>query len=492
MGRFCNTLVLLFIVAGCTAYPKKMAVLKRELAMDSSTAEYRVYGTNGKNRLLALEERGRLYQLQGKWRESARTYKEVMDYFIEYSEVKPELSAGDALKSAIASTYGNDMSKDYAPIAFEQMMVHTLDAFNRLALKEWDGFGVNVRNLETWRNETARTYNDTGTHSTDNIYSLYLIGLYHEAIGDRSNALKAYRDIERMQNGSATVEDVINHLSGTASSKEYTVKAGDSLGSIAYGNGISISRLKELNGLSDYKIRIGQKLRIPEAKVANATDGEVVLFVEDGFIPPKREHLSYRDIVIATIPTATPMYTAFDSLPCEDGLITATESGRKIAKTQVLCDLAPLAAKALSEMESEIARRQISRATVKTTTQGALSTAAVGAGAAGFIVLAASKDKHLAAILLGAAAVASIGSIAVGVYNRASEHADLRSWLLLPRQVQIARFRMSPGTHTLRLQQSGMYNDVQVDVKAGKISIVHCITVPNIMRSFSACLDKIK
>ncbi len=52
--------------------------------------------------------------------------------------------------------------------------------------------------------------------------------------------------------------------------KEYVVKSGDTLGAIAYGNGITIRQLKELNGLSSTGIRVGQKLKIPAEKVAAA------------------------------------------------------------------------------------------------------------------------------------------------------------------------------------------------------------------------------
>ena len=431
MRRFI-LLVVIALVAGCKSYPEKISNLKRELAGDSSIAEYRIYAPQGLNRLLALEECGRLYQLKGDWRKSALTYKDAMDYFIEYSEVRPQISASETLRNAIASTYGNDMSRDYAPIAFEQMMVHTLDISNRLALKEWDGFGINVRNLEIWRNECKKS-------SADNAYSLYLIGLYHEAIGDKSNALKAYRDIERMQGRTANVREAIRNL------------------------------------------ETGAKLN----------EGEIVVFVEDDFIPPKRERYSYKDVLLTTMVSAMPEYSQFDSLPCEDGLLVIKEGGSRVAKTQVLCDFAPLAAKALEEIMDGIVARQISRTSVKSTTQGAFAATAVGAGAVAAV--AAARSDQRVAIISGAIAVAAaIGVVAVSAYIRASERADLRSWLLLPRQVQIARFKMKPGRHTLRLYKSGMHQDVQVDVKAGKISVVHCITAPNIMRSFSACLDKIK
>lgn len=52
--------------------------------------------------------------------------------------------------------------------------------------------------------------------------------------------------------------------------KEYVVKSGDSLGKIAYSNGITIKCLKEMNGLKKNTIRIGQKLKIPAEKPAAA------------------------------------------------------------------------------------------------------------------------------------------------------------------------------------------------------------------------------
>ena len=50
------------------------------------------------------------------------------------------------------------------------------------------------------------------------------------------------------------------------STKEYVVKSGDTLGSIAYGNGINIRQLKELNGLKSDALRVGQKLKVPAEK----------------------------------------------------------------------------------------------------------------------------------------------------------------------------------------------------------------------------------
>ena len=444
------------VLSGCKSYPEKMAVLKNEIAIDSAVSEYRAYDIDGGNRLLALEERGRLCQLKGDWRGSAREYKAAMDHFLAICETKPEVSVGDALNDAIASTYGNDHTRDYSPCAFEQMMLHTLDAFNRLALGEWDDFGVDVRNLEIWRNEaTALIETDTEVlrtngvmssssaasdlfrvnavkRSTDNIYALYLIGLYHEIIGDMSNARIAYRDIERIKRGTATVKESLKNL-------DVSMKA---------------------------------------------EEGEVIVFFEEGFIPPRREHKIYASGLVTSISAATPTYTAFDCMPYEGGGALLIRGGGVVAKTRLLCDLAPLVAKSLDESMSGIITRQIARTSIKAATQGTLSAVAIGAG----LVTASGKDSMSIAI----AGVATFGSIAMGIYSEASERADLRSWLLLPRQVQIARFPMKAGKHKLSLASAGMKEDVVAEVKPGQKTIVHCTAVPNVMKAFAVCTDKIK
>ena len=71
------------------------------------------------------------------------------------------------------------------------------------------------------------------------------------------------------------------HAPYTGATKEYVVKAGDTLGAIAYGNGINIRQLKELNGLASDSLKVGQKLKIPAEKVvAPRTDRK---------LPPAKE-----------------------------------------------------------------------------------------------------------------------------------------------------------------------------------------------------------
>ena len=60
------------------------------------------------------------------------------------------------------------------------------------------------------------------------------------------------------------------YVSYAGATRDYIVKSGDSLGAIAYGNGITIRQLKELNSLKSNRLSIGQKLKVPAGKAAVA------------------------------------------------------------------------------------------------------------------------------------------------------------------------------------------------------------------------------
>ena len=76
----------------------------------------------------------------------------------------------------------------------------------------------------------------------------------------------------------------------SGATKEYVVKSGDTLGAIAYGNGINIRQLKELNGLESDVLKIGQKLKIPAEKVvAPAVTVKPAPVVKKETAPAKQE-----------------------------------------------------------------------------------------------------------------------------------------------------------------------------------------------------------
>ena len=77
-------------------------------------------------------------------------------------------------------------------------------------------------------------------------------------------------DVETPASAPAPAKKSSSFTPYTGATKEYVVKSGDTLGAVAYGNGINIRQLKELNGLKNDNLRVGQKLKVPAEKPARA------------------------------------------------------------------------------------------------------------------------------------------------------------------------------------------------------------------------------
>ena len=109
----------------------------------------------------------------------------------------------------------------------------------------------------------------------------------------------------------------------TGATKEYVVKNGDTLGAIAYGNGINIRQLKELNGLSGDVLRIGQKLNIPAdgkpaAKAAKAEAPKAAAAAKKEEVPveaPKADDAKKEDAAAEAQPAAAEDAAKNDAAP---------------------------------------------------------------------------------------------------------------------------------------------------------------------------------
>ncbi len=86
-----------------------------------------------------------------------------------------------------------------------------------------------------------------------------------------------------------------------------------------------------------------------------------------------------------------------------------------------------------------------------------LASAAVKAGvAAGAGALTKSKE---------------VGYLTFLLLNVANE-PDLRSWLSLPAEFQLARFRLPAGRHRVQVEFGGQLSAREVEVRPGRVSVV--------------------
>jgi len=72
-----------------------------------------------------------------------------------------------------------------------------------------------------------------------------------------------------------------------------------------------------------------------------------------------------------------------------------------------------------------------------------------------------------------------VGNILANLYNLSSERADTRSWLTLPQSSKILRSDLTPGNHSLSLKIGGVNKQINVDVKANRITLVNIIATGN-------------
>ncbi|ATB27893.1 COG3014 family protein [Melittangium boletus] len=79
-----------------------------------------------------------------------------------------------------------------------------------------------------------------------------------------------------------------------------------------------------------------------------------------------------------------------------------------------------------------------------------------------------------AGLAAGAGALArseAVGALTFLVLN-ATNQPDLRSWLSLPAEFQVARLRLPAGLHTVRVEAPGLSTSREVEVKAGRVRVV--------------------
>ncbi|NTX53483.1 hypothetical protein HUA74_01190 [Myxococcus sp. CA051A] len=88
--------------------------------------------------------------------------------------------------------------------------------------------------------------------------------------------------------------------------------------------------------------------------------------------------------------------------------------------------------------------------------------------------------KQLASVAVKAGLAAGLGAATkseeLGVLAflllNAGNAPDLRSWLSLPAEFQVARFRVPAGSHTVRVEAGGRVSEHTVDVKPGRVGLV--------------------
>jgi uncharacterized protein len=461
LSRFFLGSLFLFVSACSTSslitpYPQQITPVINDLKVNMAKdgGDLFTLDAHSADSVLYQMERGRIQQIQSKLDGSVEKYASALEDVKAYEE-KARISASDA-GAQVAALLVNDNVIPYKGEPYEQIMLHSLQAVNYLLKNDPENAAPEARlagdrqreallerekELENLKGEAKKNNVDPNVgdsvlkqyagldevagkvkNSFQNAYAFYIAALVYEAHKEPDQAYKDYQNaLEIFPNNSYLQRD--------------TVRLAKKLGMSS-----------DLNG---YAKRFPKAYQEGSALAKPPADkGELIVLMEDDFIPQKQQikipipvNLSGGFTAVA-FPTYSVKWLAPAPLTVSEG------TGKTLGKTETLCYLDSLALRALKERIPALVIRQILRSAVK------------GTGA------------YFASEKLGWGA-----GLATSVINYASENADLRGWYTLPQNAQVMRVWLPAGKHTLNLKhdRSGASAKVEVEVPKGGQAIVRAV-----------------
>jgi uncharacterized protein len=198
----------------------------------------------------------------------------------------------------------------------------------------------------------------------------------------------------------------------------------------------SLLRLAKKTGRLDEYERLRKRFPDVAHEPLGPGEGQVLVVVEAGLAPEKEpadRRLETHDLI------QVPVYRDRG----RPGLaqVWVGDSGQRAVTVTSLADVAKVH---LDERIGRMLARQVA---------GAVAKAGLAAGAG-----ALTKSKELGALTF----------LLLNTMNQ----PDLRSWMSLPAEFQLARFRLPAGRHTVTVEASGLRAEREVEVQPGRVRIL--------------------
>jgi len=436
--------VLLLFLLGCAAgYSKYMgAPLKNMARGDYAGALAKLEKPEGKtNRLLYYFEKGLLLHYQGEYETSNQVFAQA-ERLIDQLYTK-------SVSREIASLLTNDAIRAYSGEEFERALIHYYRALNYQYLGQPQEALVECRKANLRLEDFAAKAEYKLTYKND-AFIQYMTGLFFEAEGELNDAYISYKDADKGYRAYA---------------EAFGIQPPKMLGS-------DLARLSFKLGYRAEGIAYSERYGLKLGDWASSQDGEVIFFVEHGFIARKYQqeinlpilesdpngnvwvaseravyryrhqpYAHHRAKVKYWLRVALPEYREQPSKVRQVRL----RGGGRHADGALVENLDAIAQKNFRDKEGTILLRTVARSLAK------------------YVATQKAEDESE---LLG---------FLVNLFGAATEAADTRSWLALPSQIRMVRFSLPPGTVDLELEflnERGAILEVKefpgVEVQVGK------------------------
>lgn len=438
-------------LTGCATYSAKMADLRPRLAEGDFEGALQTIDRNGggSDQLLSWLERGLVLHY-------ADRYAESNEAFAAAERTAAERFDRSLAEGAVA-LLTSDANVAYRPRPYEMALVPYYKALNYAWLGQPDEAVVEARSAsqllaryvdatlgavrEEDRSQLERVRNDA--------FLLWYSGMLYEADGELNDAFVAYR------NAAVAFEQ----NAGLLGLEAPPALAGD------------LARTADRLGFTEELVQTAAACPTVFAAVEDTTagfralragsrwtpgQGELVLLVETGYVPP-----------LAQVRFDFPVFKneAYDdrdhwgwSLYNGYGHYGTWSAGH---------DIEYWVSVAAPELQDETPPQYIAvRASAETAGGHAVGARVVNLGRSARVTFDAEKPTIFFRTILrgltkylatrGAEKAGGKGAgILANILGAATERADTRSWLTLPRQIHVVRLTLPPGTHDVRLELLG-------------------------------------
>ncbi len=385
--------IALSLLSGCASYGDWVGKMEDRIAHQDPQSALQILeqhaGERNRDAVLLLMNRAMLLRMQGDFEGSSGSFeqaKALLDVLLVVSitEQAGALAVSDAQRS-------------FTGEPFERVMLHVYAALNYLETGETGKARVEALQLDVLLEEFERNSGFYG-----NAFARWLSGMIFEALGERGDAMVAYRKAWQAYHRYP---------------ESFAVRAPAALGR-------DLVRLSGQLGLTDeqqrYREEFGMSEDTPEPdQGAGSGDAEVIFLLHSGLAPVKHE----TGMVVPTdqgrlVSIAMPYYLSRSPWVTRAELRTVDAS----ARAELAEDIDAVAVAALEQQAPAILARAVARAVVKYQVSRAFD-----------------KENELAGLIANIAGVIS-------------ERADTRSWSTLPNRIYAARLPLPAGEHLIGVE----------------------------------------
>ena len=322
-----------------------------------------------------------------------------------------DLSDVYSVKSAtreVAGTLWSEEGIEYAGDKHERLMIVVIRMLNYVMMDDWNGALVEVRRVKYLSEKVYGRSSDI-----DNPFATYLSGIVWETVGKINSALIEYRQIEKDK------DDVPYY-------------------------GVDLKTLSRRLG---FAVPLPKKPSLAWHVTPNyrKKKGQLIVIAETGRSPY---------YVSETVSTGY-FTVSMPSVRFEKSRVYYVDvniNGKEQGKTYPFYDIVEDIVVAAKERQ----KRSFVRKMIKVSTQAGLY-----AGSAELTGKDKSTESNIAGIALAI----------FGLTMSAADKADERSWRTLPKEFQLARFYLKPGTYTVELVPVGdkkLSIKKEIEIKSGK------------------------